>query len=163
MMDRSWLFSLEKSGLVQLSEERKFQNLGIFSCFPLFIQPKANNTTYCARFALVNGYKAYGTRVLKTGDELQLLQMEYFEEGELGTEEVSRENESLVKLVDFTNNLLSPTRNPPLSVLYEDDELAVVLKPAGVHSLQWLGTMKKNIFCLDQTLGILLNPPGRLA
>jgi 23S rRNA-/tRNA-specific pseudouridylate synthase len=89
--------------------------------------------------------------------------MEYFEEGELGTEEVSRENESLVKLVDFTNNLLSPTRNPPLSVLYEDDELAVVLKPAGVHSLQWLGTMKKNIFCLDQTLGILLNPPGRLA
>ena len=69
--------------------------------------------------------------------------------------------EKMTNLVNFANNMLSPNRQPPLQVLYEDDDLAVVLKPAGVHSLKWLSTMKKNFFCLDHCLPLILSPASR--
>ena len=102
----------------------------------------------------MNGYKSYGTRTLKYGDEIFIKKLEEKPFVEPNLDKIS-------KLVNFTNYLLEETRNPPLKILYEDNDIAVVLKPAGVHSLQWLGPMKKNYFCLDDSLPFLLSPPTR--
>jgi len=64
------------------------------------------------------------------------------------------------RLLSFTNSLLDVRNsNPPLSVLYEDDHVAVVFKPAGVHSLKWLGTRKKRFFSMDDLLPLILRVP----
>jgi hypothetical protein len=44
-------------------------------------------------------------------------------------------------------------------VLYEDTHLAVVFKPAGVHTMQWVGTRQKKHLALDDALPLLLDPP----
>lgn len=103
----------------------------------------------------MNGYKSYGTRILKHGDEVVIKKLEEKPFVEPNLDKIS-------KLVNFTNHLLEETRNPPLKILYEDNDIAVVLKPAGIHSLQWLGPMKKNYFCLDDSLPFVLTPPIRL-
>ena len=108
----------------------------------------------------VNGYKSFGTRILKTADQITLSPGVEVEETNLSAfNETDREK--LEKLIKFVNNLLDESRNPPLSVLYEDETMAVVYKPAGVHSLQWLNTMKQNFFCLDHTLPLILSAPTK--
>merc|ERR1712138_198852 len=47
---------------------------------------------------------------------------------------------------------------PPLQVLYEDDAMAVVLKPAGVHAMSWRNTLKRRQLCLDDVLALVLEP-----
>ena len=107
----------------------------------------------------MNGFKSYGTRVLRTGDVILLSKTVDNEDESMLYAEDSKGLEKLAKLVNFTNNLLDPVRNPALQVLYEDEVMAIVLKPAGVHSLQWLGPMKRNLFCLDDSIGIILTAP----
>lgn len=65
----------------------------------------------------------------------------------------------LNRLVSYTNSLLSESQNPCYHTIYEDNNLAIVFKPAGVHSLRWTGTMKKRIFALDDCLPLLLKAP----
>jgi len=45
------------------------------------------------------------------------------------------------------------------SVLYEDDHMAIVFKPAGIHTLGWLSTFQSNSLTFDQILPLLLLPP----
>eukprot|EP01036_Dinobryon_divergens_P055081 gene55081-73581_t len=74
------------------------------------------------------------------------------------------------RLKNFTNSLLindpyhgaGLVRQPMLQVFYEDDFLAVVYKPAGLHTLQWVGTMKKQFFTLSDVLPLILSPPRTL-
>lgn len=49
----------------------------------------------------------------------------------------------------------------PLRVLYEDDCMAIVCKPAGIHTMSWSGSLGKSL-CLDEILPLLLTPPGAL-
>ncbi|KAH8050121.1 hypothetical protein JL721_11487 [Aureococcus anophagefferens] len=44
------------------------------------------------------------------------------------------------------------------AALYEDDAMAVVLKPAGVHSMSWKGSLKARQLCLDDVLPLFLEP-----
>ena len=46
----------------------------------------------------------------------------------------------------------------PLRVLYEDRCMAVVCKPAGIHTMSWSGSFGKCL-CLDEILPLLLAPP----
>lgn len=47
----------------------------------------------------------------------------------------------------------------PLRVLYEDDTMAIVCKPAGIHTMSWSGSFG-NFLCLDEILPLLLKPPS---
>mmetsp|Transcript_793 Transcript_793/g.1670 ORF Transcript_793/g.1670 Transcript_793/m.1670 type:complete len:453 (-) Transcript_793:162-1520(-) len=46
----------------------------------------------------------------------------------------------------------------PLRVLYEDHCMAIVCKPAGIHTMSWSGSLGKSL-CLDEILPLLLTPP----
>ena len=107
----------------------------------------------------MNGFKAYGSRVMKANDEVVISAVAL--ERAAGAAKELIDESKMGNLVNFVNNLLSPSRNPPLQILFEDEDIAVVLKPAGVHSLKWIGTMKKNFFCLDHTLPLILTPSTR--
>eukprot|EP00531_Pseudo-nitzschia_arenysensis_P006875 CAMPEP_0116148650 /NCGR_PEP_ID=MMETSP0329-20121206/18489_1 /TAXON_ID=697910 /ORGANISM="Pseudo-nitzschia arenysensis, Strain B593" /LENGTH=459 /DNA_ID=CAMNT_0003644835 /DNA_START=111 /DNA_END=1490 /DNA_ORIENTATION=- len=50
----------------------------------------------------------------------------------------------------------------PLRVLYEDHCMAIVCKPAGIHTMSWSGSLGKSL-CLDEILPLLLTPPGASA
>ncbi|VEU44773.1 unnamed protein product [Pseudo-nitzschia multistriata] len=47
----------------------------------------------------------------------------------------------------------------PLRVLYEDDAMAIVCKPAGIHTMSWSGSLGKSL-CLDEILPLVLTPPS---
>ena len=76
-------------------------------------------------------YKSYGTRRLLTGDEVYISGASYQEQLNNEVKLQNNSPEKMQKLLNFVNNLLEPSRNPPLQVLYEDEDVAVVLKPAG--------------------------------
>lgn len=71
-------------------------------------------------FITVNGFKSFGTRILNTGDEVIVSQQL---EPAPSPDEIDIPR--LERLVNFTNNLLDPSRNPALHVLYEDDHLGI--------------------------------------
>ena len=62
----------------------------------------------------------------------------------------------LTRLVSYTNSLLSENQNPSYHTIYEDNNLAIVFKPAGVHSLRWTGTMKRRMFALGISYQVIL-------
>lgn len=120
---------------------------------------------------LLNGIKIYGTRKVFQGDQL-LLRFPLDQGSGLnstthtpGSDNSSSHSEAVLlqeheRLLSFVNHFLSPVRNPPMHVLYEDDDIAVVFKPAGVHSLAYLGTSKRNLYAFDDTLPVILSPPS---
>lgn len=107
---------------------------------------------------LVNGVKVYSNYRLRTGDQLRLdLQSAPAEEGSDVDERLAQ------RLSAYTNILCGDEQRPALRVLWEDEDLAVVLKPSGVHALAWTGTLKKNALALDDVLPLLLRPPSALS
>ena len=109
----------------------------------------------------INGTKIYSTRRLHLGD---IIDIDVSTTESPKTEDEIKIQEDLLKkgrkrLLNFGNSLLEVARNPPVHVIYEDNHFAVVFKPAGVHSLKWLGTMKKGFFSLDDVLPLILKPP----
>lgn len=46
----------------------------------------------------------------------------------------------------------------PLRVLYEDRNMAIICKPAGIHTMSWSGSFGKCL-CLDEILPLVLTPP----
>lgn len=96
-------------------------------------------------FVCINGIKIYSTRILKAGDILTIRLPD-----ENTTNIPPTLNPIFVnRLLNFTNSLLDTTNtNPPLHIIYEDKQVAVVFKPAGIHSLKWIGTMKKRYFSM---------------
>ena len=102
----------------------------------------------------VNQRLVYSNYKLKLNDQIQFLLKD---SQEIETTSISKQIE---RLTTFVNILLKSELNPALSILYEDNEVAVVMKPSGVHSLRWVGTLKKNVFALDDVLPIVLSPPS---
>lgn len=100
---------------------------------------------------LVNGHKIYGTKRLNVSDELTIHMPP--------TLSKKWDQKSVMRLLNYTNSLLSVHQNPPAAVLHDDNEFAVMFKPSGVHSLRWMGTMKKNFYAFDDVLPLLLEPP----
>ena len=124
----------------------------------------SSNKAYAAckkGYVTVNATKIYSTRKLRNGDriEIRMPPIEILDdtEAERKTEKKLRDR---MRLMNYTNSLLNISQNPPLHVIYEDNDLAVVFKPNGIHSLQWLGTSKKGLFALDDVLPLIINPPS---
>lgn len=122
---------------------------------------KANSACKRGKVSL-NGNKIYSSRVLGLGDSLHI----DFTEDEppvRSAEEITLAETvaavELHRLVNFTRHILDERRYPPLHILFEDDDLAVVFKPSGIHSMKWVGTMKKKLFALDDILPLVLSPP----
>jgi 23S rRNA-/tRNA-specific pseudouridylate synthase len=99
-----------------------------------------------------NGRKIFSSHKLHNGDLVSIMSSE----GTIGAEVSIR---AIERLSNFSASLLREDRNPPLHTIYEDDYMAIVFKPSGVHSLSWLGTLKKQLYCLDDVLPVVLYPP----
>ena len=110
----------------------------------------------CRRGRLrVNGAEASGARVVAPGDVLTLAAAA---ERRTAVPELGGDR-WLEKRANLAAALADPDRHaPPLRVLYEDDAMAVVLKPAGVHSMSWKGSLKARQLCLDDVLPLFLEP-----
>ena len=122
----------------------------------------ANNACRSGKVCL-NGKKIYSSKRLTTGDELVI---DFTEDvvPERSDEEVILADKvaslELHRLVNYTSHILDERRYPPLHILYEDNDLAVVFKPSGIHSLKWLGTMRRKMFALDDILPLVLTAPA---
>jgi 23S rRNA-/tRNA-specific pseudouridylate synthase len=122
---------------------------------------KANSACRNGKVSL-NGNKIYASRVLGLGDSLHIDFTEddppvrSAEEVALAATAAALE---LHRLVNFTRHILDERRYPPLHILFEDDDIAVVFKPCGIHSMKWVGTLKKKLFALDDILPLVLSPP----
>eukprot|EP01031_Cornospumella_fuschlensis_P034378 gene34378-41611_t len=113
----------------------------------------------CKRgLVLVNGKKQYSTFQLKDGDSV-FVNLTTTAEATNSAEDAIHKEKLISRLAKFTNSLIRADRNPPLHTIYEDDYMAVVFKPAGVHSLTWVNTMKNRQFALDDVLVCLLSVP----
>jgi len=94
---------------------------------------------------LVNDKKVYSSTKLLLNDILTIDKKGIIEELKVTN---TLNDIDLIRLVNYTNSLLSTNQNPPFHILFEDNLMAVVFKPPGVHSMRWTGTMKRRIFAL---------------
>ena len=104
----------------------------------------------------MNNKKIYGTRKLIKGDILTVT----FPLDHSPTEPTNTEQQDayINRLRVFADSMLNPIQNPPAHILYNDNEVAVVFKPSGVHTLSWAGTVQKNVFAFNDCLPIILSP-----
>ena len=110
-------------------------------------------------YVRLNDRKIYCTETILPGERLDI-DLPSFRIDNKPAASSSTDAVYMNRLLSFTNSLLDVRNsNPPLSVLYEDDNVAVVFKPAGVHSLKWLGTRKKRFFSMDDLLPLILTAP----
>lgn len=121
---------------------------------------KANSACKRGKVSL-NGNKIYASRVLGDGDSLHI---DFTEDvPPIRSAEVAFMQTAVAaelhRLVNFTRHILDERRNPPLHIILEDDDLDVVFKPSGIHSMKWVGTIKKKLFALDDILPLVLSPP----
>ncbi len=120
--------------------------------------PNAANLACRGGSLLVNATKVSGGRILKAGDVLAYNSTTFDRRTILPSdpERAQRFCVSRLKLLQtLRNEELSHT---PLRVLYEDNAVAIVCKPAGVHSMSWSGSLGKSL-CLDEILPLVLTPP----
>lgn len=99
----------------------------------------------------VNGLKSSGARRVAPGDRLTLARPP-----ERRTD-LPTDVDAAARWVGKRQRLAAALRDdarhaPALRILFEDDSLAVVLKPAGVHAMSWTGTLKRRELCLDDVL-----------
>ena len=125
---------------------------------PLF-GTKTRSSNFCKTGnVILNGKKAYGTTNVYPLDNITV----YFPQvnSNISNDTDEKEMNRLSRLLNFTQYLYNTKiHNPPVQILYEDNYVAVLYKPAGVHSLAWIGTNKKNIFSFSDCLPLLLTPP----
>jgi 23S rRNA pseudouridine1911/1915/1917 synthase len=102
----------------------------------------------------LNGNPTSGGRLLQIGDILKLTTT-----GDSRTTLPSNE-QAIPTFLNTRLNLIRALSNEkethaPLRILYEDDCMAIVCKPAGIHSMSY----STSSLCLDHLLPLLLQPP----
>lgn len=108
--------------------------------------------------------KIFASKTLTLGDVLEIdftpSQSDDTEKSNITEEKIAlKAMTDLQRLVNFTSHILDERRQPPVHILYEDNDFAVVYKPAGLHSMKWIGTMKNQLFALDDVLPLILQAP----
>mmetsp|Transcript_31329 Transcript_31329/g.63561 ORF Transcript_31329/g.63561 Transcript_31329/m.63561 type:complete len:420 (-) Transcript_31329:179-1438(-) len=139
--------------------ERK-QRLSHFAglAFPETLQTTNSANVACSKKQLlVDGRKASGGEFVSPGMVLSLLlpsdRRVTIPDDEERAIRWCRKRVNLLKVLSDVN------QSPPLSILYEDDAMAIVCKPSGIHSMSWKDTMGQGILCLDEVLPLILTPP----
>ena len=121
------------------------------------VTTNAANLACRAGRLLCNGEKSSGARIVKTGDVLTLARPP--ERRTAVPDDDAKRDAWISKRERLLAALCDEARHaPPLQVLYEDDAMAVVLKPAGVHAMSWRNTLKRRQLCLDDVLPLVLEP-----
>ena len=102
----------------------------------------------------LNGRPVFATQKCSVGDLLEL---------SIESDVEKTDTETVQRIVEFHNHILNTlpppgpgTLNP--FIIYEDDHCAVLAKPAGVHSLVWVNTMKRQSLTFDSILPLILVP-----
>jgi 23S rRNA-/tRNA-specific pseudouridylate synthase len=121
----------------------------------------ANLSCRSGRLTL-NDEKVSGARRVKTGDKIAYLN----DRSDRRTKVPANPN----RADRFCNSRLRLLKtlsdegmsHSPLRVLYEDDYMAIVCKPAGIHTMSWAGSFGKSL-CLDEILPLLLEPPTNIS
>ena len=143
-------------------------------CFPSSL-PSSNaaNLACRSKSLLLNSTPTSGARFVQVGDVIT-----YNGNGNGGSSAENNSNSiafdrrtSVPKDPDRAQRFCNKRRNlvvslseeefshTPLRVLYEDECMAIVCKPAGVHTMSWSGTFGKSL-CLDEVLPLMLKPPS---
>eukprot|EP00521_Asterionellopsis_glacialis_P013830 CAMPEP_0195302794 /NCGR_PEP_ID=MMETSP0707-20130614/31687_1 /TAXON_ID=33640 /ORGANISM="Asterionellopsis glacialis, Strain CCMP134" /LENGTH=373 /DNA_ID=CAMNT_0040366141 /DNA_START=112 /DNA_END=1234 /DNA_ORIENTATION=- len=129
------------------------------SAFPESLQTSnAANVACSAGRLLLNGEKVSGAKRVKVGDLLSLSAAKTDRRTLLPDDprRAKRFCDARLRLLNvFKDDNFS---HSPLKVLYEDECMAIVSKPAGIHTMSWSGTIGKSL-CLDDLLPLVLEPP----
>ncbi|CAH0375677.1 unnamed protein product [Pelagomonas calceolata] len=133
------------------SDEARLRRYATAAFADDLVTTNAANLACRAARLLCNGEKSSGARIVKTGDVLTLARPP--ERRTLLPDDEEKRDAWISKRERLLAALRDETRHaPPLQVLYEDDAMAVVLKPAGVHAMSWRNTLKRRQLCLDDVL-----------
>ena len=107
----------------------------------------------------INDTKTIGARRVSIGDRLTYINQNSDRRTTIPKNSKKR---SADRWIDARLRLLkylsSGMSHSPLQVLYEDDYMAIVCKPPGIHTMSWSGTYGKSL-CLDEILPLILQPP----
>lgn len=121
------------------------------------VTTNAANMACRAGRLLCNGEKSPGARIVKAGDVLTLTRPA--ERRTAVPDDDAKRGAWLSKRERLLDALRDEARHAPtLRVLFEDDTMAIVLKPAGVHAMSWRNTLKRRQLCLDDVLPLVLEP-----
>ena len=140
------------------SDEARLRRYATAAFADDLVTTNAANLACRAARLLCNGEKSSGARIVKTGDVLTLTRPVERRTAVPDDDDAKRD-----AWISKRERLLAALRDeqrhaPPLRVLYEDDAMAVVLKPAGVHAMSWRNTLKRRQLCLDDVLPLVLDP-----
>lgn len=103
----------------------------------------------------VNNFKIFQNYKLKAGDILRICDG-YLTERSIATIQELRYQQRLERY--YRSLLQSSKYCNHFRVVYEDEDVAVVLKPAGVHSSPYLSTIQRQLFTMEELLPLLLTP-----
>ena len=134
------------------------------SHFAARIFPDSLPTTNAANVACsqgsltVNSNKVSGGKILQNRDILVYNNTRIDRRTAIPSDPLRAERfcASRLKLLQTLGN--KNLTHSPLSVLYEDRCVAIVCKPAGIHTMSWSGSFGKSL-CLDEILPLMLTPP----
>jgi len=109
-------------------------------------------------FLTVNGEPSSGARYVRQGDSLRLVQRPSHRTSV--PVDGGKARAFCARRANLSNVLSDASKqSTPLQVLYEDDCMAIVAKPAGVHTMAWAESMASRTLCLDAVLPLILTPP----
>lgn len=109
----------------------------------------------------INGQCRYHNYHLRPRDQIEI-NLTSFHQSTLSLVSSHRYVDRLLSFhTSLVRNELSNSHR--LRVLYEDDDIAVIFKPAGIHSSPYEHTIKRQLFTLEDLLPLFVKPPATLA
>lgn len=109
----------------------------------------------------VNGQCRYHNYHLRSNDHIEVNLASFHQ----STLSLVSSHRYVDRLLSFYTSLVRSelSNNHRLRVLYEDDDIAVIFKPAGIHSSPYEHTMKRQLFTLEDLLPLFVQLPTSVA
>lgn len=109
----------------------------------------------------INGQCRYHNYHLRPHDQIEINLTSFHQ----STMNLVSSHRYVDRLLSFHTSLVRNelSNSHRLRVLYEDDDIAVVFKPAGIHSSPYEHTIKRQLFTLEDLLPLFVQPPTSLA
>ncbi|OEU21408.1 pseudouridine synthase [Fragilariopsis cylindrus CCMP1102] len=121
--------------------------------------PNAANLACRAERLKINNDVVTGARRIKVGDVITYMNDKSDRRTNVPSDNSERAKRFCASRLRVVKTLSDTgASHTPLRVLYEDNCMAIVCKPAGIHSMSYSGTFGKSL-CLDEILPLLLQPP----